>query len=181
MRRAWIALLATALVATACAADDDPVAVETTVAPATTAAPTTAAPTTAPSTTAAPTAEETEDTAPASGDAVTVAGSDLGDILVDADGNTLYLFTPDAQGESACYDQCEEIWPPLPGDVSAGDGVDASLLGTTQRTDGSTQATYNGWPLYHYAADGGPGDTNGQGVGDVWFVVDPAGDAVGGS
>ena len=93
---------------------------------------------------------------------VTVSSSDLGEILVDGEGNTLYLFTPDAQGESVCYDQCEEAWPPLVGDVSAGDGVDGSLLGAVERTDGSLQATYNGWPLYYFAADSAPGDINGH-------------------
>jgi predicted lipoprotein with Yx(FWY)xxD motif len=153
-----MALLAVAMVATACAADEEPAAAPTT---------TTSG---VPDTTAAP--------AP-SGTDVTVASSDLGEILVDGDGNTLYLFMPDAQGESTCYDQCEAAWPPLTGEVSAGDGVDEALLGSAPRTDGSTQVTYNGWPLYYFAADGAPGDTNGQGVNDVWFVVDGAGEAVG--
>ena len=61
------------------------------------------------------------------------------------------------------------------GDISVGEGVDASLLGSSERTDGSLQATYNGWPLYHFAADDAPGDTNGQLVGDVWFVIGPDG------
>jgi predicted lipoprotein with Yx(FWY)xxD motif len=108
-----------------------------------------------------------------------VASSDLGDILVDGDGNTLYVFEPDAQGASTCYDSCEGNWPPLVGDVAAGDGVDGSLLGTAARTDGTDQVTYNGWPLYYFAHDAAPGDVNGQGVGDVWYVVSPAGDAVG--
>jgi len=157
MRRVSIALLALAMVATACATEEEPVAEETT---------TTEAPTT---TTAAP------DT----GATVTVASSDLGDILTDGDGNTLYLFTPDAQGESVCYDQCEEAWPPLVATATAGDGVDESLLGTAPRTDGSEQVTYNGWPLYYFAADSAPGDTNGQGVNDVWYVLDAAGDGIG--
>ena len=109
---------------------------------------------------------------------VRIAASEHGDILVDADGNSLYLFTPDAQGESTCYDQCETAWPPLVDEVSAGDGVDPDLLSSTTRTDGSVQITYNGWPLYYFAADSAPGDTNGQGVNGVWFVVTPEGDAV---
>ena len=157
MKRLSIALLAMGLVATACATEEEPVAEETTT-------------TQAPTTTAAP-AE--------AGATVTVASSDLGDILTDGDGNTLYLFTPDAQGESVCYDQCEEAWPPLVGDVTAGDGVDATLLGTAPRTDGSEQVTYNGWPLYYFAADNAPGDINGQGVNDVWYVLDADGDGIG--
>lgn len=109
---------------------------------------------------------------------LTVAESDLGEILVDADGNTLYLFTPDAQGESTCYDSCADNWPAYEGPVEAGEGADAALIGTTTRDDGTEQVTYNGWPLYYFAADSAPGDTNGQGINDVWFVVDPAGNAV---
>lgn len=114
----------------------------------------------------------------AAGSAIQVTSSDLGDILVDADGNTLYLFTPDSQGESTCYDQCATNWPPLIDEVTAGDGLDPALVGSTTRTDGSVQVTYNGWPLYYFAADTAPGDTNGQGINDVWFVVSPEGDAV---
>lgn len=113
-----------------------------------------------------------------SGAVIQVRSSDLGDILVDADGNTLYLFTPDGQGDSTCYDQCEASWPPLVDAVNAGDGVDAALIGSTTRTDGSAQVTYNGWPLYYFAADTAPGDTNGQGINGVWFVISPEGDAV---
>ena len=109
---------------------------------------------------------------------IQVTSTDLGDVVVDSDGNTLYLFTPDAQGDSTCYDQCEANWPPLVGDVTAGEGLDADLLGSTDRTDGSVQVTYNGWPLYYFAGDTAPGDTNGQGLNGVWFVVSPDGNAV---
>lgn len=122
-------------------------------------------------------AEVTVATASA-GTTVLVATSDLGEILGDSDGNTLYLFTPDEQGDSTCYDQCETNWPPLVGEVTPSDGLDAALLGSTTRTDGSEQATYNGWPLYYFAGDPSPGDTNGQGINDVWFVVSPEGDAI---
>lgn len=104
-----------------------------------------------------------------------VASSDLGDIVTDADGFTLYVFEPDQQGDSTCYDTCEDNWPPLVGDVSAGDGIDGALIGSSERTDGSLQVTYDGWPLYYFAADTAPGDTNGQLVGDVWFVIGPDG------
>jgi predicted lipoprotein with Yx(FWY)xxD motif len=111
---------------------------------------------------------------------VAVASTDLGDVLVDPDGMTLYLFTPDEQGESTCYDDCEAAWPPLTveAEPGAGDGVDAGLLGTTEREDGSLQVTYNDWPLYLWQGDAEPGDVTGQNVNDVWFVVSPDGDAV---
>ncbi len=112
------------------------------------------------------------------GPSIRVESTDLGDILVDDSGMVLYLFTPDNQSDSTCYDQCEANWPPLVGDVAAGEGVDGGLLGTTERDDGSTQVTYNGWPLYYFANDAAAGDTNGQAVNDVWYVVDAAGDAV---
>jgi predicted lipoprotein with Yx(FWY)xxD motif len=98
-----------------------------------------------------------------------------GAILTDAEGKTLYLFTPDTTpGESACYEQCAENWPPLtPADsMSLPAGVPGEL-GTIDRTDGSKQVTYNDIPLYYYVADQAAGDVNGQGVGGIWFVVPP--------
>lgn len=119
---------------------------------------------------------DTGDDMAAGGD-VGVASTDLGEALVDADGMTLYLFDADEQGEPTCVDDCAANWPPLivDGDPVAGEGVDAALLGTTERPDGSTQVTYDGWPLYNWAADEAPGDTTGQGVGDRWWVVAPDG------
>lgn len=107
-----------------------------------------------------------------------LASSDLGDIVTDAEGFSLYVFQPDEQGDSTCYDSCAASWPPLVGAVSAGDGIDAALIGSSERTDGSLQVTYNGWPLYYFAADAAPGDTNGQLVGDVWFVIGPDGNPI---
>ena len=131
----------------------------------------------APTTTAAPATTTTEPEA--AGLVVTVADSSLGSVLVDGEGNTLYLFTPDGQGSSVCYDQCATAWPPLSADAVAGDGVDAGLLGSAPRTDGPDQATYNGWPLYYFVNDAAPGDVNGQGVNDVWYVLDAAGNGIG--
>ena len=111
------------------------------------------------------------------GTTVLVSPSSFGDILTDGDGNTLYLFMPDNAGPSVCNDQCAESWPPLVDDVTAGAGLDASLLGTATRQDGAEQATYNGWPLYHFSNDSAPGDTNGQGVSDVWWTISPSGHA----
>ena len=111
---------------------------------------------------------------------VAVADSDRGSILVDAEGQTLYVFSNDTGSESTCYDDCATNWPALAadGEPTAGDGVDAALLATTERTDDTTQVTYNGHLLYYFAGDEAPGDTNGQNVGDVWFVVSPEGEAL---
>jgi predicted lipoprotein with Yx(FWY)xxD motif len=111
---------------------------------------------------------------------VAVDRTDLGDVLVDAEGMTLYLFTNDTDGASVCEDDCAAAWPPLivEGEPVAGEGIDVSLLGTTERRDGGTQVTYGGWPLYRWAQDERPGDTTGQGVQDVWFVVGPDGGAI---
>lgn len=120
------------------------------------------------------------DDAVSAGETVALGETDLGEVLVDADGMTLYLFTQDSEGTSACTEGCAEAWPPLiaDGEPTGGDGIDASLLGTIERADGSMQVTYAGNPLYTYAADTAPGTTVGQGVGDVWFAVDASGEAV---
>lgn len=103
---------------------------------------------------------------------------EYGEILVDGNGMTLYLFTKDSRGESVCTGDCAEAWPPLTGgDPSAGEGVTATL-GTIERSDGARQVTANGMPLYYYAPDSDPGDATGQGVGGVWFVLRPDGTAV---
>lgn len=103
-----------------------------------------------------------------------------GSYLTDADGKSLYLFTNDSKNTSNCYEQCAKIWPPLlvQSKPTPGKGVVASLLGVSQRKDGTLQATYNGWPLYYYVKDIKPGNTNGQGVGGVWFLVSPQGEAI---
>jgi predicted lipoprotein with Yx(FWY)xxD motif len=113
--------------------------------------------------------------------------SGLGPVLVDGHGITLYLFQTDRRGSpSRCYDICAVQWPPLtiPAGVVApvaGPGIDAKLLGTAPRTDGTTQITYNGWPLYLWPPDRSPGKATGQALtnaGGRWYVVDPAGGAV---
>ena len=117
----------------------------------------------------------------ASGETVAVAETSLGEVLVDGEGMTLYLFTNDSDSTSTCSGGCADTWPPLTvdGEPSGGEGVDAALLGTTDRDDGTTQVTYNGQPLYTYAADSAPGDVNGQGVGGVWYAVLPTGEQAG--
>ena len=113
------------------------------------------------------------------GDAdLALATTDLGDVLIDAGGMTLYVFTPDAQGDSTCLEGCADRWPPVPEATAVGDGLDPALLGTTTRPAGDVQATYGGWPLYRFATDVAPGDVAGQGVGQVWYVLDAAGSPV---
>lgn len=108
--------------------------------------------------------------------------SDLGKILTDAQGRTLYLFTKDTTAASSCAGTCSSVWPPLGGNggAQAAAGVSAALLGTTV---GRSQVTYNGHPLYYYVGDSKAGDTNGQDLnqfGGSWYVVSPAGAQVGG-
>jgi predicted lipoprotein with Yx(FWY)xxD motif len=130
-------------------------------------------------------------TAPASGGATSVAtvsatSTNLGMILVDGSGRTLYLFAKDQPDQSACAGACVAAWPvdQSSGTPKAGSGVKAALLGTIKRGDGTTQVTYDHHPLYYYSGDSGAGQQNGQGVdafGAKWFVVAPAGGAVRGA
>lgn len=101
--------------------------------------------------------------------------STLGNILVDSEGMTLYFFTRDVSGESKCEaGNCLTNWPVfLVEDVDPGTGLDAADFATITRGDGERQTTYKGWPLYYFANDAQPGDTNGEGVSNVWFVAKP--------
>src|SRR5262245_32030216 len=117
-------------------------------------------------------AESPEASEEPSGEAtVLVASTDLGDILTDADGMTIYFFANDEENTSNCEGDCLANWPAVQvvGEPEAGEGVDAEL-GTFERADGTIQLTVNGYPAYHFAGDAAAGDTNGQGVGDVWWV-----------
>lgn len=124
-------------------------------------------------------------TPPAAGSGTEVATGESGEgeILFDDRGQALYLFTPDAERPEGtpptCVDDCATAWPPLltDGPPVAGPGVDAARLGEVARADGTTQVTYGGQPLYLFASDQ-PGTTSGQGVGGVWFLVSPSGEAV---
>lgn len=112
--------------------------------------------------------------------AITTSETDLGTILVDGSGFTLYVFTQDTDGDSVCYDDCAALWPPVPADTPVSSNLDASIFGSTTRTDGSEQLTVNDMPLYLYTPDTSPGDVTGQGFGGVWFVVDAAGEMIAG-
>ena len=96
-------------------------------------------------------------------------------VLTDSAGNTLYIFDVDEAGVSNCTEGCVDIWPPLiiDGDATAGDGV--GTLATITRDDGSAQVTHNDQPLYYFASDEAPGDRNGDGVGEIWHVVEAGG------
>lgn len=102
---------------------------------------------------------------------VHLADSDFGQILVDPEGFTLYVFTNDNPGQSTCNDACADIWPPVPADTPIGAGLDETMFGSVARSDGSEQLAVDDMPLYRYAPDGSPGDVKGQGVNGVWFVV----------
>jgi predicted lipoprotein with Yx(FWY)xxD motif len=117
------------------------------------------------------------------GGSVALASSELGKILVDGAGRTLYLFQADKGMASTCNGACAGAWPPLTtaGKPIAGSGVSASKLGTTKRSDGTTEVTYNGHPLYTYFGDSAPGQTTGQGstaFGAEWNVLSAAGNKV---
>ena len=163
------ALLVSALVLAACPAPS----------PAPQAAPT--------ATQQAPAAQATEAPAAQQGTAtqLTLAKNDeYGEYLADGAGRALYLFAADegAQG-STCNDQCAKVWPPLTvaqaKDVTAGDGVDQSLIGAVQRQDGTQQVTYHGHPVYYYTIDEGKTEPQGEGVdsfGAEWYLVTSEGE-----
>ncbi|MFI8851044.1 hypothetical protein ACIGW3_12790 [Streptomyces sp. NPDC053499] len=113
---------------------------------------------------------------------VQLRSTDLGKILVDGSGRTIYLFEADKSSKSTCDGGCAEAWPPVlvkgKAKPKAGSGVKSGLLGTSKRDDGDRQVTYKGHPLYLYAGDDKPGDTNGQALdqfGAEWFVLAPSG------
>jgi predicted lipoprotein with Yx(FWY)xxD motif len=156
----WLALFAASVVIAACAA------------PGASTPPATATqPTTAPVATAA-------------GAGATIAVATVGEfgaVVTGAGGLSLYLFTNDQGGTSACSGDCVGTWPPLKvasaSALTAGTGV-TGALGTITRDDGSLQVTLNGLPLYYYAGDSKAGEANGQGLFDKWYLVSGAGTAV---
>jgi predicted lipoprotein with Yx(FWY)xxD motif len=124
----------------------------------------------------------------ASGQAATlgVSNTGLGQVLVNSEGRTLYLFKADQGTKSVCTGECASAWPPLiaNGKPTVGSGANASLVGTSTRSEGNTQVTYSGHPLYLFAQDKKAGETNGQGVsafGAAWFALNSSGNQVSGS
>lgn len=117
------------------------------------------------------------------GATVSLRKTKLGPVLVNSRAHTLYLFAKDRNGRSSCAGSCARFWPPVlsQGKPSGGPGINASLLRTTRRSNGSLQVTYNGHPLYSYALDSRAGQTNGQGsrnFGARWWAVSARGTAV---
>jgi predicted lipoprotein with Yx(FWY)xxD motif len=124
-------------------------------------------------------------TTPAAGKGEEIAAKDtkLGRILVDEDGHALYLFEADKSTQSTCNGACAAAWPPVltSGKPVADSGAQSGKLGTTSRSDGKTQVTYGGHPLYYFSLDKQPGETKGQGTkafGAEWYVLGPAGSKV---
>jgi len=125
--------------------------------------------------------EESPPAGTATGVTITTAGSDFGEVLFDGTGQAIYLFDKETTGVPDCYGDCAVAWPPVltEGSPVAGAGTMTDLLGTTPRTDGSTQVTYAGHPLYYYAHEGKNVVTchNVSEFGGLWLVVTPTGQA----
>lgn len=133
--------------------------------------------TTAPAATTAPKTT----TAAATGTAVKIGGSPYGEMLFAENDQAIYLFDEEKTGKPECYGACAKAWPPVltDGRPQAVKGVDAAMLGTVERTDGTTQVTYHDHPLYFYA-DEAPGEVKCHNVdhaGGLWYVVQPDGNA----
>jgi predicted lipoprotein with Yx(FWY)xxD motif len=163
VRMAGVALVALALVASACGKDDGSGSGGTT-----TGAATTTGGTSAP-----------QESGGGSGGGSVSAKSvgSLGTVLVDSRGFTLYHLEGETSTKFTCTGGCLDAWPPLEasGEPTAGDGATGEL-GTADRPDGITQVTYDGLPLYTFSGDSAPGQANGQGVQGAWFAVTPAGE-----
>jgi predicted lipoprotein with Yx(FWY)xxD motif len=119
----------------------------------------------------------------ASSASVSLRTTKLGAVLVNAKGHTLYLFAKDKGGKSSCTGTCATYWPPAitRSTPTAGAGIKKSLLGTTTRSNGTKQLTYNHHPLYGFALDKQAGQTTGQGqnaFGGHWWAVSSRGSAV---
>ena len=165
-RYRWlIAALATlALLAAGCGDDDD----------ADTSSSTTEA------TTETTAGDDTTSTTAEDGSSTVLIGTeetDIGSVLTDSDGLTLYVFDPDGEGAPTCTGACAEEWPPLVAENIETHGeldIDASSV----ESGDSTQVTINGRPVYRYAGDSAPGDTNGQGIGGIWWALDVDGNPI---
>lgn len=160
-KRAIAALAAFALLLAACGSDDDSAAEDA----------------------AAPAAAEADSSTDSGAADVSIStgSTDLGDVLVDGDGLSLYGFTPDeATGAPTCGGACADAWPPiLVPSAELPAGLDSSIFGVVDGIeDGTHQLTAGGWPLYLFAGDAAAGDINGQGSGDSWFLVAPDGSLI---
>lgn len=127
--------------------------------------------------------KETADASSLTGETVAIGDSQYGTILTDGSGRTLYLFAKERSEQSRCYDACAQAWPPFltEGEPKAGSAAREELLGISRRSDGETQVTYRGHPLYYYEGESQPGEVLCQGVeefGGLWLVVGPDGSAI---
>jgi len=99
----------------------------------------------------------------------------IGSYLTDSSGMTLYYFTRDSKGKSVCTNGCTDIWPVFNTDtLTLPSSLKKADFGQITRSDGKKQITFRGYPLYYYSIDKKAGDTNGQGIGNVWFVINPS-------
>ena len=118
--------------------------------------------------------DDDEENAPVPND-LQLKETTAGKVLTDKDGRTLYFFTKDFAGTSTCSGNCAVTWPVFSisnmSTAKLDAGLSAADFGTITRTDGATQTTYKGWPLYYYKDDAAAGQVNGEGVGTVWFVA----------
>jgi predicted lipoprotein with Yx(FWY)xxD motif len=136
--------------------------------------------TTAAATTSSPSPTPGNSTPPEmTGTTITTGDSDFGQMLFDSRGQAIYIWEVEDSSKAQCYDDCAEAWPPvLTEGAPVGDGaVDADMLGTTAREDGTTQVTYNDHPLYFYAHEA-PGEVKCHNIathGGLWWVVQPDG------
>ncbi|MFE6287254.1 SCO0930 family lipoprotein [Streptomyces sp. NPDC057877] len=106
------------------------------------------------------------------------ANAELGEVVTDSAGRTLYRFDEDTAKppKSTCDGDCATTWPPvLADDATAGAGIEEAMLGEVTRSDGTRQLTIGGWPAYRFAKDTNPGDTKGQGVNGTWYALAPDG------
>lgn len=112
----------------------------------------------------------------AAGPIVAVGTTDLGDVLVNTSGLSLYGFLEDVDALPTCDGACADAWPPvIVPSADLPEGLDAEIFSVVERSDGSFQLSAGVWPLYLFAGDAAPGDTSGQGSGDVWFLATPDG------
>ncbi|MGH2923357.1 MAG: COG4315 family predicted lipoprotein [Solirubrobacterales bacterium] len=134
---------------------------------------------TAAETQAATTTEQAPATA--AGTTIKAGDSQFGQVLFDGSDQAVYYFDKETSSESQCYGACAEAWPPVltEGEAQGGNGVQAGMLGTTERRDGTTQVTYNGRPLYYYDEPAGQVTChNVDEFGGLWLAVQPNGEAV---
>ena len=170
------AALMTLIVVSACGSSSTPVSSSSS-----SSAPATSTPASSPPAAAVATSTPSAATgATQTGSVVNVGSSSFGPMIIDGQGRTLYLFEADTTTKSTCSGQCAQNWPPFTttGTPTAMGGAMQSLIGTTIRSDGSTEVTYNGHPLYFFVGDSKPGDTNGEGLmafGAGWDMLTPAG------